>query len=35
VAHLAEQLAARLGLPVFASPELLVQEVVARVRDSA
>ena len=35
LAHLAEPLASQLGLPVFASPELLVQEVVARVRDSA
>lgn len=32
LAHLAEPLAAQLGLPVFASPELLVQEVVSRVR---
>ena len=29
LAHLAEPLAGQLGLPVFASPELLVQEVVA------
>lgn len=35
LAHLGELLADQLGLPVFASPELLVQEVVARVRDSA
>jgi len=35
LAHLAEPLAEQLGLPVFASPELLVQDVVARVRNSA
>ncbi|MDQ0026763.1 phosphoserine phosphatase [Variovorax paradoxus] len=35
LAQLAEPLAEQLGLPVFASPELLVQEVVARLRDSA
>jgi Asp/Glu/hydantoin racemase len=34
LAHLAEPLTGRLGLPVFASPELLVQEVASRVRDS-
>lgn len=34
LAHLAEPLAARLQRPVFASPELLVQDVVARVRAS-
>ena len=31
LAHLAEPLADRLGLPVLASPELMVREVVARV----
>lgn len=35
LAHLAAPLAAELGLPVLASPELLVQDVVARVRASA
>ena len=35
LAHLAEPLAAALGLGVLASPELLVQDVVARVRASA
>ena len=35
LAHLAEPLAEQLGLQVFASPELLVQEVVARARGSA
>jgi Asp/Glu/hydantoin racemase len=35
LAHLAQPLAAQLGLPVLASPELLVQDVVARVRASA
>jgi Asp/Glu/hydantoin racemase len=35
LAHLAAPLAEQLGLPVFARPELLVQEVLARVRDSA
>jgi len=35
LAHLVEPLAEQLGLQVFASPELLVQDVVARVRDSA
>jgi Asp/Glu/hydantoin racemase len=35
LAHLAEPLAAQLGKPVLASPELLVQDVVARVRASA
>jgi len=34
LAHLAEPLAARLQRPVLASPELLVQDVVARVRAS-
>ena len=34
LAHLAEPLAAQLHLPVLASPELLVQDVVARVRAS-
>jgi len=34
LAYLSEPLADQLGLPVFASPELLVQEVVARVRES-
>jgi hypothetical protein len=33
LAHLAEPLADQLGLQVLASPELLVQEVVARLRD--
>jgi Asp/Glu/hydantoin racemase len=35
LAHLAEPLAAQLALPVLASPELLVHEVVSRVRASA
>jgi aspartate/glutamate racemase len=35
LAHLAGPLAEQLGLQVFASPELLVQEVVARARGSA
>jgi Asp/Glu/hydantoin racemase len=35
LAHLAEPLHAQLGLPVLASPELLVGEVVARVQASA
>jgi Asp/Glu/hydantoin racemase len=35
LAHLAEPLAARLRLPVLASPELLVRDVVARVRGAA
>ena len=35
LAHLAAPLEAQLGLPVLASPELLVQDVVARVRASA
>ena len=35
LAHLADPLAAQLRLPVLASPELLVQDVVARVRASA
>jgi Asp/Glu/hydantoin racemase len=35
LAHLAEPLASQLCLPVLASPELLVQDVVARVRASA
>ena len=34
LAHLAEPLAAQLPVPVLASPELLVQDVVARVRAS-
>jgi len=34
LAHLAKPLAAQLGLPVLASPELLVQDVLARVRSS-
>jgi len=34
LAHLAEPLAGQLRRPVFASPELLVQDVVARVRAS-
>lgn len=34
LAHLAEPLAAQLRMPVLASPELLVQHVVARVRAS-
>ncbi len=32
LAHLAEPLAAQLGMPVLASPELMVREVVARFR---
>jgi hypothetical protein len=32
--HTVAMLADQLGLPVFASPELLVQEVVARVRSA-
>jgi Asp/Glu/hydantoin racemase len=35
LAHLAEPLALRLGKPVFTSPELMVRDVVARVRVSA
>ena len=35
LAHLAEPLAAQLRLPVLASPELLVQDVIARVRAAA
>jgi len=35
LAHLAESLAERLALPVLASPELMVSEVVARVRAAA
>ncbi|VWX61052.1 Asp/Glu/hydantoin racemase [Burkholderiales bacterium 8X] len=35
LAHLAEPLATELGKPVLASPELMVQEVIARVRASA
>jgi hypothetical protein len=35
LAHLAEDLAARLQIPVLASPELIVGEVVARVRAGA
>ena len=34
LAHLAEPLAAKLGLPVLASPDLMVQDVLARVRAS-